>query len=696
MHTLVLRLALTLFCLVPVLPALAQIDLSAGDKTPDVRVLIDVSGSMKQNDPQNLRRPALELLVQLFPPGTKAGVWTFGQWVNMLVPHQVVDDQWRQSALPKARQINSVAMRTNIPEALNRALDDIGRLDPRYQASVILLTDGVVDVSKNDTDNQAAREQIINEIIPRLRAAGVTVHTVALSQNADWQLLEQLALNTNGLSAIAETADDLTRIFLQAYDAAVPAEELPIKDNRFLVDSSVQEFTALIFRRDDSQEAVLMGPDGKEFSRDKRPAGVNWYASGNYDLITVSKPAAGDWQVKAELEPDSRVTVVSNLNLTVSQLSKSLFLGDEHPLTAVLEENDKPITDDKFLDLVDLELTVLRREDGKGWQAKLSTVDAAASGEYRSNLAMLDRPGTYDISVTVDGKTFRREQKQTVKLRDSFSLLVRSDDAVEPPTHSVVIEPVNPALEMNSLKWIAHVQRPDGSTTITAVSQRKASGWDMQLETQGPGHYYVTFEVNGNTQDGHGFHYQSDILDIDHKVAGYVAPAPVVEPVKPESIMPATEESETTEPLAAPETAVAPVVEKSPDESDKGGWRKIALYIGLAIGNIFIIALAYFAYKIVMGGGRSSVLEESDDVDDDESLPAVGVGNAGMATAAVATAAVAAADSLENTDDEPPAVVDLDDDETTESSEVEPPSAADMLDLPDDAIDIDPAADDED
>ncbi|RLA17269.1 MAG: hypothetical protein DRQ56_09430, partial [Gammaproteobacteria bacterium] len=34
----------------------------------DVRVLIDVSGSMKQNDPRNLRIPALKLLVNLLPP----------------------------------------------------------------------------------------------------------------------------------------------------------------------------------------------------------------------------------------------------------------------------------------------------------------------------------------------------------------------------------------------------------------------------------------------------------------------------------------------------------------------------------------------------------------------------------------------------------------------------------------------------
>lgn len=50
----------------------------------DIRVLIDVSGSMRQNDPQNLRRPALRMLVGLVQPGTHAGVWTFGRCSHCL------------------------------------------------------------------------------------------------------------------------------------------------------------------------------------------------------------------------------------------------------------------------------------------------------------------------------------------------------------------------------------------------------------------------------------------------------------------------------------------------------------------------------------------------------------------------------------------------------------------------------------
>ena len=201
-----------------------KLSITDAELIPDVRVIIDISGSMKKNDPQNLRRPALELLVQLFPEGSKAGVWTFGQWVNNLVPSKNVDSTWRTAAFPQAAKINSVALRTNIPAALEKAMDDIGNLDPRYKVHLILLTDGMVDVSESADENRQARQRLIDVILPGLRDAGVTIHTVALSQNADQQLMERLAVETDGLAAIAETAEDLSKIFVQAFDAAAPAE----------------------------------------------------------------------------------------------------------------------------------------------------------------------------------------------------------------------------------------------------------------------------------------------------------------------------------------------------------------------------------------------------------------------------------------------------------------------------------------
>lgn len=71
--------------LVPIIAFCVSANLFAATQNDDVRILIDVSGSMKKTDPSNLRVPAMKLINGLIPAGAKAGVWTFGRYVNMTV-----------------------------------------------------------------------------------------------------------------------------------------------------------------------------------------------------------------------------------------------------------------------------------------------------------------------------------------------------------------------------------------------------------------------------------------------------------------------------------------------------------------------------------------------------------------------------------------------------------------------------------
>jgi len=93
----------------------------AASKKDDIRILIDVSGSMKKTDPSNLRVSALKLLNGLIPSGSKAGVWTFGRYVDMSVKWAKVDDKWRKAADTGASNIHSNGLFTNIERALTRA-----------------------------------------------------------------------------------------------------------------------------------------------------------------------------------------------------------------------------------------------------------------------------------------------------------------------------------------------------------------------------------------------------------------------------------------------------------------------------------------------------------------------------------------------------------------------------------------------
>jgi uncharacterized protein (TIGR03503 family) len=583
---------------------------------PDVRVIIDISGSMKHNDPNNLRKPALELLVKLFPEGSKAGVWTFGQWVNNLVPSESVNKPWRDNAFAKAASINSVALRTNIPEALLKAVDDIKKLDPVYKVNIILLTDGMVDVSKSSADNHLARQRIIEEILPEIKAAGITIHTVALSQHADQELMDLLASETNGLAAVAETSEDLTRIFLQAFDASVVSQQLPLEGNTFSVDSSIDEFTALVFRQSGTPAATFTAPDGRVYSIDRQMDNVNWFSQQNYDLVTVKNPLAGTWSIQAELEVGSRVTIVSNLSLKVNSLAKSNFKGARHKLVAALNEDDDIIIRPEFLNLVDMSVTVERRDDGHQWYQSLSEINPIPDdGRFIDELAMFQQGGIYDVVVDAVGKTFKRQYKQTLAVRERYDIRIATVAGTQ-PSFKLTLFARNSAIDSNSADVTAQIIYPDGSSRSVNTTPNGNRRWLTTLsELDQSGVYKVYFTINGRLTSGETFAEESHVELFEHRIEGmeFITPEPEPEPEK--TIEPVLEvpPEENVKPRPATEAQIS---SESVDSSQ--GYKKIAFYSAIAIANVLILGLVFFAYKMVKGASQqSSVLDEDDALKED-------------------------------------------------------------------------------
>lgn len=580
---------------------------------PDVRVLIDISGSMKQNDPKYLRRPAYDLLVGLFPKDSKAGVWTFGESVAVLVPDKAVSEGWRAIARSKTAQITSTSLFTNIPAVLEAAAQNV---DPAYRTSLILLTDGMVDISKSKADNEAARQRLLTEILPRLREAGIVVHSVALSKSADRELMERLSTDTGGLFAVAESADQLKQIFLQAFDAAAPAEQVPLDGNNFLVDSSIDELTALVLHKP-GKPVELVSPDNKRHSASNHGDDIKWFEGDGFDLITVTKPYEGEWNVVADLEKGSRVTIVSNLNLAASRYSESLFVGGAPlEMLAALKQQGEVVKDPTFIQLVKFSVGAQRREDGKQWSLDLSTANPTpADGYFRSAMSMLSEAGTYDLTITAEGKTFQRSQKQTVGVRENFAVRVTATDDI-PPGYRVTLFAQNPEIDAAASTVTAHIKSADDKTIDKSVTAADRE-WPLTLEGADlDGRVEVYFDIAGQNKDGKKFSSRSATVAIDQNGSQVVAPPKEAAPEKHEEAKaeaPAHEEAKEhaqEEPKHEEQKAAAP-------DGKKQDWKKWALYGGLVLGNLLIIGLGFLAYRLIMGGGKSKVLEEADDEDED-------------------------------------------------------------------------------
>lgn len=390
----------------------------------DIRIIVDISGSMKQNDPENLRQPAVRLLAQMLPEGATAGLWTFGQYVNMLVPHREVTEQWRALAKERSGSINSVALRTNLGKAIEVAGDGYYTGGVLENTHFIVLTDGRVDISDDDAVNLKEERRILQSIAPELTAQGATFHPIALSSEADAEFLRQLAQESGGRFQIAETAEALSRAFLEALNTAVPQEQIPIEGDGFTVDEGVSEFTALVFWGEretrETRKLELVNPGGNRLTLESLPANVRWTREAGYDVMTITDPAAGRWQLDGELGEGSRVTVVSDLRMAVSPIPPSFSEQSPVTLSIAFYEDGEQITNQDFLQVLDVRVSIVS-EDGRRGTKSLSDGGVPADGVFADTITRLPDGGLYRIEVVADGQTFGRKFSATTSFESPLS-----------------------------------------------------------------------------------------------------------------------------------------------------------------------------------------------------------------------------------------------------------------------------------
>ncbi len=399
----------------------AQADVTSGTLRPDVRLLIDISGSMKESDPDNLRAPALDLIVRLLPNGAKAGVWIFGEQVEELVPHGVVDEQWRAQAQRAVAEIDNSGQRTNIPAALAAASYDIDTIDPNYRVSIILLTDGKVDVAESPMANASAARRLLTNRAPDLGATGIPVHTIALSDEADWKFLRSLARVTDGIAEKAVSPQELTSIYLQSLEMAAPSATVPVADSSFQIDTSVEEFTALIFFDTARNQVGLVSPAGVKFGPASARAGVEWFRNQQFALVTVKEPEAGLWRLQAPGSTRTRITVISDLQLEVDRLPNNLPAGQRAELGLRLREDSDIIVDPEVLQLFQLRVEI---EGPEGYRQDIDVTGGypvPANGEYRVAIPEIQRPGRYQVTARLEGKTLQREMRMYVEVTPTAS-----------------------------------------------------------------------------------------------------------------------------------------------------------------------------------------------------------------------------------------------------------------------------------
>ena len=563
---------------------------SASVQSYDFRVVIDVSGSMKQTDPHNLRVPALKLVNGLIPQDSLAGVWIFGRYVDMAVEWGKVDEAWRQLADQGADKIHSNALFTNIESALARASVGWNKPDTKRKRILLLLTDGKVDISKDAEKNRQSRDKVLSKSLAALKKAGAEVHSIALSQQSDEVLLRQLALETGGSFALAQTAEELQKVFFKMFERAASPDSVALEGREFKIDPSIREMTLLIFRQPGSQPTLLIPPDSAALSAAK-PRGSRWRSDAGYDLITVRKPESGIWRIDADMDPDNRLMVVTDLQLKAEGIPAYSSPGQALDVFAELYNRQEKIRKNSFLRFVEFGLTHVDSE-GNSTDYELShTSERDHKGRYLMQLAQKLTEGTHQFVVTADSRTFNRSKRFNLEVQ--WPAEVRIEPGTAAGNYQVKVRAREEYLKPDGFVAEVELEAPDGSRG--SLPMELVNGWLRgQVETDQDGIYRAHVQISAQSNS-------EAIVDISlgsFPMLGLYR-APVTSPVDPEAA------EESTEPAPA-----------EPDTGDDIDWRLVGIVI---VGvNLLLMVMLVVGWLVL----RRKKIPDELILDDEEEVSA--------------------------------------------------------------------------
>ena len=525
-------------------------------KKADVRLLIDISGSMKKNDPNNLRIPALQLVTNLLPKGSDAGVWAFGRYVNMMVPLSKVDQKWQVNATNTAKKINSRGLFTNIGSVLQKASYGWTSKSPKEKRSMVLLTDGMVDISKDPQVNAKERKRILEDILPKLRKAGVAIHTIALSENADHELLKELSKQTDGWYESVNNAEQLQKVFLNQ---------------------------------------------------------IKKTARQSCDLVTLQKPETGQWKIDADVDPDNRVMVVSQLGLDVSEVPNNLLSGEAINYQFRLLEEGSVIENQDFLGLVDARL----EQNKAGQKSKMAMFYDSANFNFKQNFFTDSFEGELQLKLLVKSPTFERIRTHAINIYGSpLQVEVEpSSDNIAP--HKIHLSVRDDIVQSDSIKINAVIAMPDGEKLFVGVSDiTKAMEIATNLEG---GDYSIEFTISGQSVLGREF-------EVTPAATTFSAISSIIEPIietptaaesEPKKEVKESIESEKTEAKEQEQVEQAVIEEEPVSEqpTEEVNW----LYWGLGI-NLILAVLGFFAWRLIRKRNTKGVSDLTDElgIDDED------------------------------------------------------------------------------
>lgn len=431
-----------------------------------VVLLADTSGSMRDNDPNNLRYNSLRAFIDMLGAEDYLSLITFDTEVQKVWPLTRLGDS--ASRTPLKDQLNTALEAGGYSDYLSAFRMARGELEARPEGTkpiIVVLTDGEPLPGGLDFDNAEVKNNYIAQLMTEVDAlaqSGTPIYSVGFSTDVDRAVLDDMAVRTKGEVNLLDSPVDLELALFQDI-RTIKNRTLVLEEKRTLratdepqtVRLDMDPFTRQI-------KLLLTHPGVQNFTLETQaPDGVDGASNSylirqdEYSLFVIEPKAgsaAGTWRVR--LSGEGNISLFADKDLHTKPFILSPAAHTLQPsgesMEVVLElrnEEGKLALDpanylmEAILELPDgITQPITLQEDAGSYRAVVETLTTL--GEYKL-VAKLSTKGqliaqseaifqvrdlpTVTLDLKTDGQVYKLNSDPLVSAR-----LLRADVAMQP------------------------------------------------------------------------------------------------------------------------------------------------------------------------------------------------------------------------------------------------------------------------
>ena len=482
-------------------------------ETDNISVIfvIDDSGSMETNDPQNLRITAAKLFIALLDPGDGAAIITFAD--DSQINSHFTTIQGYEDKLGLINSLGDIQSEgyTNMKAAFEDVVEVLDEDLTGNQKYIVFLTDG------NPQMPDGLPPGYEDETLGLISQGNTPVMSIGLTMSGLTSFLGRVpeAAGQGSQIVLAKSANDLLDVYMGILGRlkdrttigegtiGVPGSvNLPIEPML----SEYVDSVSFIAIHSFNAQANLTTPTGDVITSDESIFSETFDdVDPNFTVMTMPSPSGGDWQMDLQGSgtAQARAILRSRLRVKIIEPGHLFPLGEPMPIKTnlILEENQlqstKIIGDATFSALIE-------RPDGARDSLDLLYDDGthgdilAGDGDFTNSYVNTDIPGTYVITIVGHKGVIPVSSRTVVEIIDFPDIHI---DSPAETRYEIRNDPVPLQIHLDEFgensyfegNFIAKIQSPAGNVIEVHMFQEDSYYKGMYTPTE-DGTYLVEFE----------------------------------------------------------------------------------------------------------------------------------------------------------------------------------------------------------